>query len=284
MQWIYQEYWKKNEDSKRIRKAFFFSILLHIVIFLPFYFYKIHSPEPIPLVFQVSLDSSVTNDSTAQVTPPKSQKPEPPKPEPPKPEPPKPEPPKPEPPKPEPKVEPPKPEPQKPEPKVESPKPEPKPKQEKKQPEKKPESPKPQPKPQPKPPEPKKESSPPPTKQDPVQEPQTVTPSTGPKAQVANLLPPELEWWARQVQRKIEDVWVVPSGIKIDNENNVAEVSFWINRNGELIDQPEVTKEASDPVLAESGVQAILLAAPFPRFPDSFDKDEQLIVYSFSLQ
>jgi outer membrane biosynthesis protein TonB len=233
----------------------------------------------------VSLESPVPNNSIEQAVPPEPPKPEPPKPEPkvepPKPEPPKPapkdEPPKPEPPQPEPKVEPPKPEPPKPEPKPEPPKPEPKPKPEKKPPEKKPEPPK------PKPPEPKKESTPPPKKQETVNQ-QPVTPSAGPKAQVANLLPPELEWWARQVQRKIEDVWVVPDGIKIDNENSVAEVSFWVNRNGELIEQPKVVKEASDPALAESGVRAILLAAPFPRFPDSFDKDEQLVVYTFSLQ
>ncbi len=107
---------------------------------------------------------------------------------------------------------------------------------------------------------------------------------SAPKAQVANPLPPELEWWARQVQRKIESVWVVPSGIKIDSENNIAEVSFWVNRNGELLEPPVVTKPASDPELGESGVRAILLAAPFPRFPDGFNKDEQLVVYAFSLE
>ncbi|HOV33522.1 MAG TPA: TonB C-terminal domain-containing protein [Candidatus Hydrogenedens sp.] len=270
MQWIYQEYWKRKDDSKRIRRAFFFSIILHLAIFLPFFFYKIKSPEPIPLVFQVSLESPVPNDSIEQVTPPATKEPEP-----------KVEQPKPEQPKPEPKVEQPKPEQPKPEPKVEQPKPEqpkPEPKPEKKQTEKKPEPQK------PKSPKPKKESTQPQKNQQTDKKQDPITPSAGPKAQVANLLPPELEWWARQVQRKIEDVWVVPDGIKIDNENNVAEVSFWINRNGELIEQPKVTKEASDPTLAESGVQAILLAAPFPRFPDSFNKDEQLIVYTFSLQ
>ncbi len=267
MQWLYQEYWKKKKDSRRIRKAFFFSILIHIIIFVPFYFYKIRTPEPIPLVFQVSLENPVPDKPITQEPPPEPPKPEPPKPEPPKPEPPKPEPPKPEPPKPEP-------------PKPEPPKPKPKPKPEKKIPEEKPKE-KPEP-PKPKP-EPKKEQ-PPPKEQKPTPKQEVPPVPSAPKAQVANPLPPELEWWARQVQRKIEYTWVVPSGIKIDNENNVAEVSFWVNRNGELLEQPVVTKEASDPELGESGVRAILLAAPFPRFPDGFNKDEQLVVYAFSLE
>ncbi|MCA1901123.1 MAG: TonB C-terminal domain-containing protein [Candidatus Hydrogenedens sp.] len=256
MQWLYQEYWNRNKESKQIKKAFIISILIHILIFIPFYFYKFRTPEPIPLVFQVSLENPVPEKPITQEPPP-----EPPKPEPPKPEPPKPEPPKPEPPKPEPKPEPPKPEP-KPEKKPEPPKPKP-------EPEKKPEPPKPKPEPEKKPVE-KKEKIPP-------------TPPA-PKAEVATPLPPELEWWARQVQRKIESVWVVPEGIKIDPENNVAEVSFWVNRQGQLIETPRVTKEASDPELGESGIRAILLAAPFPRFPDGFAKDEQLVVYAFSLQ
>ncbi|MGC8739735.1 MAG: TonB C-terminal domain-containing protein, partial [Candidatus Hydrogenedens sp.] len=124
-------------------------------------------------------------------------------------------------------------------------------------------------------PEPEKEQPP---------KPEPISVSSAPKAQVANPLPPELEWWAKQVQRKIESAWDIPSGVKIDKENNVAEVSFWVNRNGELIEQPVVTKEASDPELGESGIRAILLAAPFPRFPDGFNKDEQLVVYAFSLE
>lgn len=244
MQWLYQEYWKRNKDSKRIRKAFIFSILIHIVIFVPFYFYKFRTPEPIPLVFQVSLENPVPDKPITQENPP----------EPPKPEPPKPEPPKPEPPKPKPEKTPP----------VEKPK-------------EKPEPPKPKP-------EPKKEPSPPTKEQKPTPKQESAPAPTAPKAQVANPLPPELEWWARQVQRKIEYAWEVPSGIKIDSENNIAEVSFWVNRNGELIESPIVTKQASDPELGESGVRAILLAAPFPRFPDGFNKDEQLVVYAFSLE
>ncbi len=279
MQWLYYEYWKNRDDKKRIRKAFMLSIIVHLLIFVPFLFFKFRTPEAIPIVYQVSLESPV---SETPIEPPK---PEPPKPEPPKPEPPKPEPPKPEPPKPEPpKAEPPKAEPVKQEPpkkpelpKEEKPKPEKEkqPKPEKKDPPKKEEKPKEEK------PEPSKSN----TKPQQVDKRQQLTTATAvPKAEMTNQLPPELEWWARQVQRKIDSVWVVPEGIKVDAENNVAEVSFWVNREGQLVEPPKVTKEASDPELGESGVRAIMLAAPFPKLPDNYPNDEQLVVYSFSLQ
>ncbi|MCX8065765.1 MAG: TonB C-terminal domain-containing protein [Candidatus Hydrogenedentes bacterium] len=270
MQWLYYEYWKKRDDTKRIRKAFIISVIVHLLIFVPFLFFKFRTPEAIPLVFQVSLQTPAPETPVPEKP---AIQPEPPKPEPlPKPEPPKPEPPKPEPPKQEP--------PKKPElPKEEKPKQEKKeePKPEKKDLPKK-EDKKPKEEVKPKPPESTPEPKPPEKKQE-------LTASNAmPKAEITSQIPPELEWWARQVQRKIDSVWVVPEGIKVDVENNVAEVSFLVNRAGQLVEPPKVIKEASDPELGESGVRAIMLAVPFPRLPDNYPKDEQLVVYSFSLQ
>jgi len=243
---------------------------------------------------------------------PEPSKPEPPKPEPKKPEPPKPEPPKPEPPKPEPpKPEPPKPEPSKPEP----PKPEP-PKPEPKKPEKKPEPVKPEKKPEPAKPEKKTEPSKkasdktttdPSAKKDPKAKPgdsKTKTaaaptktapgkpgspdglPSqSGPaKPGVRNEgMPSFLDGWCRNLQRKVESVWTMPEGMLLPN-NRLAEVEFWVDRAGNVMDTPRVVKEADDPALGQSGVRAIMMAAPFPPLPDAFDRNSLAIVYVFGVE
>jgi TonB family protein len=101
---------------------------------------------------------------------------------------------------------------------------------------------------------------------------------------VAQELPPELNMWGRQMQRKIDYAWEVPMGLRLDAERTVAEISFWVNRDGELLETPIVSKPASDPALGESGVRAIMLAVPFPPFPAGYKKDEVQVVYEFSLQ
>jgi len=175
-----------------------------------------------------------------------------------KPEPPAPEPPKPPEPEP-PKVEPKKPEP-KPEPKIE-PKPEPKPKSE------------PKPKPKPKKPEPPKEKP----KAKPVETPK----QTGVEVQQQGL-PSELSAWAAAVKKKVERCWVQPAGLRLTE--NQAWVSFWVDKDGKLLTQPEVIKEASDPELGQSAIRAIKLAEPLPPFPPNVYKLEQEVVYVFTLE
>jgi hypothetical protein len=200
--------------------------------------------------------------------------------------------PKPEPPKPKP--EPPKPKPEPPKPKPEPPKPKPKPavKKEVPKPKPKPEPPKPEPpKPKPKPPPPKPKPEPPKPKPEPPKpkpeppkpKPEPVKPATKAVAVKQEAFPEELAGWARRVQRKIEGIWVVPGGIRLDAEDAVAEVEFWVDRNGSLLSTPVVIKEASDPRVGESGVRAIRLANPVSPLPDKFKKDKQRVVYAFSL-
>jgi len=172
----------------------------------------------------------------------------------------KPEPPAPEPPKP-PEPEPPKVEPQKPEPKPEpkiEPKPEPKPK--------------PKPKPEPKP-EPPKEKP----KAKPIETPK----QTGVEVQQQGL-PSELSAWAAAVKKKVERCWVQPAGLRLTE--NQAWVSFWVDKDGKLLTQPEVIKEASDPELGQSAIRAIKLAEPLPPFPPNVYKLEQEVVYVFTLE
>ncbi len=69
----------------------------------------------------------------------------------------------------------------------------------------------------------------------------------------------------------------------MDAEENVAEVSFWVGQDGNLLSAPTVAKHAADPALGESGVNAILLAAPFPPLPEGYAQMEQLVVYAFTL-
>ena len=180
-------------------------------------------------------------------TPPEPVEPEPEEPTPPEPEP--------EPPKPEPKPEPP-PEPKKEEPIVvaKEPKPEPKP-----QPPKKPEPPKPKP----------EVEKPPPPKE------------TG--AKIQRELPSILNAWGRLVQRKVEKYWTVPGGLRIREDSDEALISFWVNRDGILIGRPEIMKHGSDKALAESGVRAILRAAPLPPLPPEYGEEEQQVVYAFTL-
>jgi hypothetical protein len=101
--------------------------------------------------------------------------------------------------------------------------------------------------------------------------------------EISEGIPSVLSGWVRLVQRKVEGVWAVPPGIMMDPDNNIAEVSFWVDRYGDLIGTPVVTKHAADPALGESGINAIMLAQPFPPLPEGYPQVEQLVVYAFKL-
>ncbi len=223
----------------------------------------------------------------------------------PKPPPPAPEPPKPEPVQEEPKPEPPKPEPPKEEKPKEKPKEEPKPKPELPKEKPKEEKPKDKPKEEKKPAEKKPADKPKQTAKKPADSKAQTAAKTPPKTPpgkpgAPNGLPSQtgpakpgvrsegmpsfLDGWCRNLQRKVERVWTIPDGLLLTPENNFAEVEFWIDRAGNLLDTPKVVKAASDPALGESGVQAILLAAPFPPLPAAFDRNSLAIVYVFGMQ
>jgi len=103
------------------------------------------------------------------------------------------------------------------------------------------------------------------------------------EAKIVERLPTELDVWGSLVQRKVERLWVVPGGIALDAEETTAEVSFVVDRDGNLVGDPIIIKHASDLRLGESGLRAILLAAPFPPLPESFARSQQRVVYGFSL-
>jgi TonB family protein len=85
------------------------------------------------------------------------------------------------------------------------------------------------------------------------------------------------------VQVKVEKNWQVPAGLSLGDKGNQATVSFWVDRQGNLLAKPEVVKEAADRELGESGVRAIMLAAPLPPLPDDFKSMEQEVIYVFTL-
>ena len=95
--------------------------------------------------------------------------------------------------------------------------------------------------------------------------------------------PTVLDAWARLVQMKVEKNWQIPSGLQLGGTRNEATVSFWVDKNGNLIGKPEIMKESSDPELAQSGMQAILLSVPLPPLPQDFPALEQQVIYVFSL-
>lgn len=93
--------------------------------------------------------------------------------------------------------------------------------------------------------------------------------------------PTVLGTWGSLVQRKVERAWEVPTGVRIDPLNNEAMVSFWVNRDGRLLGEPEIVKHANDPAIGESAIAAVKAAAPFPPLPDAYNKPEVQVVYTF---
>jgi len=154
--------------------------------------------------------------------------------------------------------------------------------------EKKPEPPKAKEKPEPEPPKPKPE--PPKPKEEVAPEPSKPEPPApapdAPRSSTVTMhqqLPSALSSWGRLVQRKVEAVWRVPTGIILGADENRAVVSFFVSRDGQLIGEPQVISMGTNPVLAESGVRAIQLAAPFPPLPGTYPEPEQQVIYAFTL-
>lgn len=93
-------------------------------------------------------------------------------------------------------------------------------------------------------------------------------------------LPSELDAWSRLVQRQVDRAWVQPAGAPLGSQ---AEIAVWVSRDGNLLGEPVVVKDADDPRVSESGVKALKEATPFPPFPDGFSALEQQVVFTFTL-
>lgn len=288
MQNQYDQYWRELKAPSRFGRAVALSVVLHVCLGVALWQYVLYRPpKPVQTIYNVSLVPDRPVKEAGKPAPKAEPKPEPPKEEP-KPEPPKA---KPEP-KPEPKAAPPKPKPEpkpKEEPKKELPKEKPKA-------EKKPD-PKPEPKPKPKP-EKKVEKKPLPKadpdfekqlladsepEPDPMKTAKNDAPPT-PAVSLQQALPSVLNFWGRQVQKKVERHWIIPGGIQIDKNNSEAIVSFYVDSDGNVMGTPQIVKEAADPKLAASGVKAIMDAAPFPPLPEDYPELEQQVIYVFRLQ
>ncbi len=291
----YRDLWEHAENSRRLKYALIISLVLHGLVFLVLFFGMQYRPPIKPAgVYHVSFvtDAASPNSLATAVKPPTPEvkKPEPPKPvekkEPPKPvvkkDPPKPVEKK-EPPKPEVKKETPKPV----EKKTETPKPpekkEPPKKETKKVPDMKPLAPPDEPQPDIEPLAPPDEPVP---DMKPIAPPDEALP-TDPKSLdtvigMQSNLPSELSGWSRLVQRQVFNSWQMPIGVRADPEENQAEISVWVNRNGELVGEPVVLSQGLDPELAQTGIEAVKNAAPFPPFPDNFSDPEQQVVFTFT--
>jgi len=267
------EYWPSDQIYRwddvapkgRLRWFLVLSIMLHgllvaALVLMP----RQAPPKTVQMVYQMEMvEAALDEPAVAEPAPPE---PEPPKPEP-EPEPPKPEP---EPPKPKPEPEPPKPEPEPVKPKAEVTTPEPEPEKPKEEPKPKPEPPKPPPRPEPQPPKPQQVAQ--------------AVPANRGAISVQGEIDPRLSSWIMLVQRKISKLWMVPDGIRLDAQETVARVSFWVDRGGRLIDAPVVTQHASDRALGNSGVQALRLAEPLPPFPDGYSEMELRVEMTFTLE
>ena len=258
---MYDQFRHRFGDGGPMRRAVTVSVILHALAFAALgAAVVVHRPAVKPPDYEVQLVQLTNIQEPEEVVETVVKEPEPEPEREPEPE-------------PEPKPE------RKPEPKpVPKPEPEPERKPEPK-PERKPE-PKPEPKPVPKPePEPERKPEPKPERK--------PEPKPEPKAKsgisVQQEMPSVLLWWSRQVQRKVDRLWEEPGGIRLDAEDNQAVVSFWVNRAGRLLSDPEVIKHASEKAVGESGVRAIKLAAPFPPLPEAFEDTEQEVVITFTV-
>lgn len=274
MKHVSRQYPRNLEAPGRLRRALAASFTAHLTFaFVAVGAALYQRPLRQQVLYTVQFSAAQPD---AQTTGPVAQgQPEAPKPEPPKPEAPKPEPPKPEPPKPEP---------EKPKPEPEKPKPKPEPKKPKEKQEKKPEPAK-QPKKPSKETKPKLPDEPIPLPSGPPVLPGLPqgVPGAPSAVSVKGGLPSVLSGWGQLVQMKVEKYWEEPSGVRLDLENNSAEIAFWVDRQGNLIGEPEVIKKSGDPALDETGLRAIKLSAPLPPLPDDFTKAEQQVVYVFRL-
>jgi len=104
----------------------------------------------------------------------------------------------------------------------------------------------------------------------------------GPRGTGIGGVPGVLNAWAGLVQRKVLKVWQEPAGVRLAPGQNQVLVTFWVDRQGNIIGQPQVSQPA-DPLLDESGINAILAAAPLPPLPEDFPGMEQQVVFGFSL-
>ena len=97
--------------------------------------------------------------------------------------------------------------------------------------------------------------------------------------------PSALSYWATLVKRKVDRAWhgKVPPGLSLDAAEIKVRVGFWVNRNGEIIDDPVIVDGSFDLNLRESCIQAIKESLPLPPFPDTFTEAEQYITYVFTL-
>lgn len=257
------DYYWLHHPTPLLRRAVLLSLVLHLAVVAALtWAFTHHKPVTHASVYQLEF---VANADQPQA---ETKAPEPiPPPEPPPP------------PEPEPKPAPPPPPPK------EAPKPKPpeKPKEDKPKP---PEPPKEKPKP-PEPPKEKPKPAPEPPKEQPKPTPKPVEkpapPEVRPKPGVSmkQALPTVLDTWGGLVKRKVERVWEVPVGVRIDPQNNEAVVSFWVNRDGRLLGEPEIVKHASDPAIGESAIEAVKAAAPFPPLPDAYREPEVQVVYTF---
>ncbi len=305
----YEHYWHGHRPTSGLRWAVIVSLILHgLLVAGTTYLYRGKNLLDIPAISPVMfIPTEFTQDLVLGGTP--GAPPPPPAPVPPKPEPPKPEPPKVEPPKapePEPaKVEEPKPkEPEKPKekPKVEKPKPEKKPKEVKEAAKSK-DEPKPKSK---KDAQKEKEKKKEETKlkqlaqakpgvkggapigvdggkvSDQLPGPGVVPgPPKGPGISIGEGLPTVLNTWSSMVQSKIQRVWQVPDSARYRGATQQVVLSFWVNRDGHVLGEPQVIKVEGSAELSDSAVAAVKAAVPLPRLPESFEDPEVQVVCTF---
>jgi protein TonB len=77
--------------------------------------------------------------------------------------------------------------------------------------------------------------------------------------------------WARDVVRKIQNNWAIPTTEDLD-EKNVVEITVSIGKNGGLLNVG-IRNSSAHPTLDQAALNAVRMSAPFPNLPDNFPND-----------
>ncbi|MBX7257717.1 MAG: TonB family protein [Candidatus Hydrogenedentes bacterium] len=103
----------------------------------------------------------------------------------------------------------------------------------------------------------------------------------GPGVNMGEGLPTILTTWGSLVQIKVQRIWEIPSSVLYGGGKNEVTISFWVNREGYVLGEPEIMKSVGDSELGVSAVKAIKAAVPLPPLPESYAEPEVQVVCTF---
>jgi TonB family protein len=91
---------------------------------------------------------------------------------------------------------------------------------------------------------------------------------------------PRLAFWARRVQKQVEQWWNPPSGVEVPAGTKVV-VAFVVSRGSGKPGEVEIAKGSGNPMLDDFARRAVLRLENIPPIPESFPEDRLKVSYEF---